>query len=573
MKLHTKSDYINLCADILNPIKKFYSPECAYMDCGTHGTWYEEIGASVEGFSRPLWALVPLWASGHEIDGFSDIYIKGIAAGSNPQSKEYWGEYHDADQRFVEMAVFAYGLLFSPEKLWEPLSDAEKNNFAKWLYGINDHRVPDSNWIFFRVLVNVALKKNGKKYSEENLEKDLARIEEFYVGEGWYRDGAQGQKDYYVAFALHFYSLIYAIAMEKEDAERCKRFKARAEEFAQQFIYWFADDGAALPYGRSLTYRFAQICFWSACLIADIHPFETGVIKGIISRNLSYWLDTDKAFDAGHVLTVGYKYASLLMGEHYNAPGSPYWGMKAFAFLMLPEDHEFWHCEALPLPKLDELKVMKCADMVVSRRDGEVFAYTAGTHNNTGCGQIPAKYLKFAYSTLFGFNVSYSNLSLDEAAPDNMLVFVVDGLVLIRRKNLDFKIDGNKIITRWSPIDGIEVETTIIPTTEGHERIHKIKSEFNCVAYDCGFAVSNADAAKMTGRADGNMYVMENKDTFSTIAVSGTQNCTFKEARPIYASPNTNLIHPRTGIPAVGVEICEGECEMTIVITAGRRKK
>ena len=74
MKLHTKSDYINLCADILNPIKKFYSPECAYMDCGTHGTWYEEIGASVEGFSRPLWALVPLWASGHEIDGFSDIY-------------------------------------------------------------------------------------------------------------------------------------------------------------------------------------------------------------------------------------------------------------------------------------------------------------------------------------------------------------------------------------------------------------------------------------------------------------------------------------------------------------------
>ncbi len=571
MKLHSKSDFINLCTDILNPIKKFYSPSCAFMNCGTHGTWYEEIGAGVEGFSRPLWALVPLWASGHEIDGFSEIYKNGITAGCDPENEEYWGEYHDGDQRFVEMAAMAYGLIFSPEKVWEPLTDTAKNNFAKWLGGINRYMVWDSNWIFFRVLVNIALKKIGREYSKENLEKDLSRIEDFYVGEGWYMDGVQGQKDYYIPFAIHFYSLIYAVVMENEDEERCKRFKARAEEFAKQFIYWFADDGAALPYGRSLTYRFAQICFWSACLLADIHPFETGVIKGIIARNLSYWFDNDDVFDAGHVLTVGYKYASLIMGEHYNAPGSPYWGMKTFAFLMLPDEHEFWHCEALPLPQLDEIKTLKCADMVVARREGEVFAYTAGTHNNLGCGQIPAKYLKFAYSTLFGFNVAYSNLSLDEAAPDNMLAFVVDGLVLTRRRNISFKINGDTITTTWSPIAGIEVETTIIPTKEGHERIHKIKSDFACTAYDCGFALSNADEAKLTGKADGEKYVMENVDTYSTVAVKGTRNCEFKEARRVSAAANTNLLHPRTAIPAVGVEIPVGESELRTEITAGRR--
>ena len=571
MKLHTKSDYINLCADILTPIKKFYSPGCAAMNCGTHGTWYEEAGASVEGFSRPLWALVPLWAAGHEIEDFGEIYIKGITSGTDPENDEYWGEYHDGDQRFVEMAAMAYGLIFAPQKVWEPLSDEAKYNFAQWLYGINNYMVWDSNWIFFRVLVNIGLKSVGREYSTEKLKTDLDRIEEFYVGEGWYRDGVQGQKDYYIPFAIHFYSLIYAIVMEKEDEERCKLFKARAKEFAQQFIYWFADDGAALPYGRSLTYRFAQICFWSACLIADIHPFETGVIKGIIARNLEYWFNNDDVFDMGHVLSVGYKYSSLLMGEHYNAPGSPYWGMKAFAFLMLPDDHEFWSCEALPLPKLDGLKVMKCADMVVTRRDGEVFAYTAGTHNNLGCGQIPAKYLKFAYSTLFGFNVAYSNLSLEEAAPDNMLVFVVDGLVLTRRKNISYEINGDTITTTWSPIKGIEVETTITPIKRGHERTHKIKSDFECTAYDCGFAVSNADSARLKSRTDSEGFVMENVDTYSEIAVTGTRNCEFKEARPIFASPNTNLIHPRTGIPAVGVEIPKGESELSTLITAGRR--
>lgn len=569
MNLHTKSDFINLCTDILNPIKKFYSPQCAYMNCGTHGTWYEEIGASVEGFSRPLWGLVPLWKSGHEIDGFSEIYVKGITAGTDKNSGEYWGDYHDGDQRFVEMAAMAYGLIFTPERIWEPLTDSAKDNFAKWLYGINDFKVWDSNWIFFRVLVNTALKKLGRKYSEEKLESDLARIEEFYIGDGWYRDGVQGQKDYYIPFAIHFYSLIYAIAMEKDDPERCARFKARAEGFAKEFIYWFADNGAALPYGRSLTYRFAQICFWSACLLAGVYPFEVGVIKGIIVRNLKYWFDTDEIFDAGHVLTVGYKYANLMMGEHYNAPGSPYWGMKTFAFLMLPDEHEFWNCEAEPLPELDEIKVMKCADMVVQRRDGEVFAYVAGTHNNLGCGQIPAKYLKFVYSSQFGFNSAYSNLSLEEAAPDNMLVFEVDGLILTRRRNISFEIIGNTISTVWSPIRGITVETVITPTKEGHERTHKIKSELECAVYDCGFAVSNADDAKLESYEKANALVMENAFAYSSVELVGTQNCEFKEVRPIYASPNTNIIYPRTGIPAVGVNISKGECMVKTLIVAG----
>ncbi len=571
MKLYTKSDFINLCTDILNPIKDFYSPDGAFMMCGTHGTWYEEAGAAVEGFSRPLWGLVPLWAGGHDIDGFNDIYIKGITAGSDPKSSEYWGNYHDGDQRFVEMAAMAYGIMFTPERIWEPLSDSAKDNFASWLYGINNFMVWDSNWIFFRVLVNVALKKAGRKYDADKLESDLRRIEEFYVGEGWYMDGVQGQKDYYIPFALHFYSLIYAMVMEDEDAERCKRFKARAEEFGKQFIYWFADNGEALPYGRSLTYRFAQICFWSACLLADVYPVEIGVIKGIVVRNLEGWFGDNDVFDAGHILTVGYKYSNLLMGEHYNAPTSPYWGMKTFAFLMLPDEHEFWSCEALPLPELDEIKPMKCADMIVQRRDGEVYAYPAGTHNNLGCGQIPAKYLKFAYSTLFGFNVSYSQLSLEEAAPDNMLVFVVDGMVLIRRKNIEFKINGNEIITKWSPIQGITVETTVIPTEKGHKRIHRINSEFECMAYDCGYAVSNSDSAMLDSRVEDGVCVMENKSAYSSIAVMGTQNCDKSETRFIYTSPNTNILHPRTGIPAAGVRILRGECVIETEIVAGKR--
>ena len=542
------------------------------MIAGAAGAWYEDHGAYTEGFSRPLWGLVPLWAGGGDIDGFPEIYAEGITAGSDPASDEYWGDCHDRDQRFVEMAAMAYGIIFAPGKVWEPLSDTAKDNFASWLLSINDHEVCDSNWIFFRVLVNIAMKKIGRSYDAELLEKDLCRIEEFYIGDGWYMDGEKGQKDYYIPFAFHFYGLIYASVMGEDDPERCARFKERAGLFGKQYIYWFADDGEALPYGRSLTYRFAQLSYWSACLIAGVYPFEIGVIKGIIMRGMREWFKNDDIFDNGRVLTVGYKYPSLLMGEHYNAPGSPYWSMKTFALLMLPDGHEFWSCEEKPLPVLDDVKSLPCADMLMARNDGEVYAYPAGTHNELGCGQIPAKYLKFAYSTLFGFNVSRSQISLDECAPDNMLVFVVDGLTLIRRRNISHEIQSDRVITRWSPFKGIEVETTIIPMRDGHRRIHKIYSDIDCDVYECGYAAANRDCDGLTDKLAPDYCELRNSFSYSAVSAVRAENARICGAKRISASPNTNLFFRKTDIPSVCFKAGRGESIIECEIKAGKVK-
>lgn len=70
--------------------------------------------------------------------------------------------------------------------------------------------------------------------------------------------------------------------MSYEDKQRCELIKDRAMTFAKTFIYWFADNGEAVPYVRSLTYRFAQCAFWSACLLADIRPFSVSVPKTVI---------------------------------------------------------------------------------------------------------------------------------------------------------------------------------------------------------------------------------------------------------------------------------------------------
>ena len=222
MNLHSKKDFQDCMLSILEPLKPYYSEEKARLTLGVTMAHYD-IGATwMEAFSRPLWGLVPFGQAVEKEPEFEEIYRKGLTAGTDEKNPEYWGECTSFDQRFVEMAAISYGIMFAPEVVWDPLTEAQKENLCNYLNKINEHPLPVCNWILFAVLVNIAMKKVGRRYSPEMLEEYLEGLETFYLGEGWYQDGDSGQKDYYISFAIHFYSLIYAVIMEKDDPERAK---------------------------------------------------------------------------------------------------------------------------------------------------------------------------------------------------------------------------------------------------------------------------------------------------------------------------------------------------------------
>lgn len=304
--------------------------------------------AAMEGFSRILWGLAPYIGGGGGCAELENTYLTGLANGTDPDCGEYWGEMRDFDQRIVETAAIGLGLILAPDKLWKPLSAKQKENLYNWLNMVNSVKSVDNNWQLFAVLVNLGFKSVNMPYNREAVERSLGRVHSFYIGNGWYTDGDTPQIDYYISFAIHFYSLIYAKVMEDEDRENSRIFKERAKLFTKDFIYWFTEDGEALAFGRSLTYRFAQCCFWSACVFADVEPFPIGVMKGIISRNIEWWMK-QPIFDNSGILTVGYAYPNLCMAENYNSFGSPYWALKAFLILALHDNHKFYQAEPQPL--------------------------------------------------------------------------------------------------------------------------------------------------------------------------------------------------------------------------------
>ena len=560
-QFRSKKDYQETIKEMCIPLKKYYSEGRALVKIGHTQAHYGDRTAELEGFSRILWGLVPLWAGGETscLDGY---IAEGIAHGTDPGHPEYWGSYEDGEQAYVEMAALAYGLLMTPEKVWEPLCDTERENFNHWLYQINTHRISDNNWLFFRVLVNCGLRNVGARYSAEQIEADLNRIDDFYLGEGWYSDGVTAQRDYYIGFAMHFYSLIYAKLMEKEDPDRSAKYKERAKLFAQDFLYWFGERGEALPYGRSLTYRFAQGCFWCALAFAGVEAFAWGAIKGIVNRHFRWWF-SQPILDCENKLTLGYAYPDLVICEGYNSPQSPYWSWKSFLLLALPEDHPFWTAEEQPLPKVDRLRCMLHPGMLIQREeDGYVTAYAAGQFSLWEPVHMAEKYEKFAYNSYFGFQTPRSYLNVAQLGPDNMLAFYRDGFYHVRRKCMEVKCEEDRIWSKWSPMEGVEVETTVTPEGKGHIRTHVIRSVFPCTALEGGFALA------WTEKKD--LQITEEEGLAAVTGPAGSSRIELREGQAkgvcVFCETSVNLLYPKTILPYLEYEIPAGITEIRVYV-------
>lgn len=557
----TKADYQEAVYGLLKPLKHCYSEGKASVFIGSNAAHYGVKTLGLEGFSRILWGLAPLWASGK--DSNLDAWIvEGITNGSNPEHPEYWGDYTDGEQAYVEMGALAYGVLMAPHKMWEPLDKQAKVNFQNWLLQINNHVISDNNWLFFRVLVNCAMKKVNAEFSQEQLETDLNRVDDFYLGDGWYSDGATKQRDYYVPFAMHFYGLLYAKLMETEDPERGKTYKERGSKFAQDFIYYFGERGEALPYGRSLTYRFAQGCFWSALVYSDTEALPWGVIKGILNRHFRWWF-SQPILDYENKLTLGYTYANLDMCEGYNASQSPYWAMKTLLLLAVPDEHPFWKAEEEPLPKLDEVRMMKHAGLILQRGDdGFVTALASGQYAEWEPVHCAEKYEKFAYSSYFGFQTPRSYYGIGAAAPDNMLAFLSNGLYFIRRRCEEVRCENYELWSRWKPLEDVEVETTIRPEGNGHLRTHIIRSERDYTAVEGGFSLPWRETTEIqTEKRDGYVCVS---------GPAGVSSLELREGEGVgemtFCEANVNVCHNRTVLPYLTYQIKKGVTKITVYV-------
>ncbi|KAF8157200.1 hypothetical protein B0H34DRAFT_658030 [Crassisporium funariophilum] len=587
--LKTKDDLAQYLVDLLDPLAAHTSPGGARIHLGHTATHYDEAAAQLEGFSRPIWGLASLLGGGGEYKG-TGRWVEGFKNGTDPASDEFWGPMRNKDQRMVECSAIGFSIAVAKDKLWDPLSDDAKRNFEDWLGGMNDKEMPNTNWLWFRVFANLGLSKAGShRFDAKRMKADLDHLDTFYIGDGWSRDGPEGviQLDYYSSsFAIQFAQLAYSKLAQAEDPVRCEEYRNRARQFALDFVHYFDEEGRAIPFGRSMTYRFAMSSFWGALAFADVElpaPLTWGVIKGLQLRNIRYWAKQPGAYYPDGTLTIGFCYPNQSMTENYNSPGSPYWCCKSFVTLALAETHPFWASEEEPYPQAlrGTVKAIGHPLHITANVGGHTYLLSSGQQCSYPVKQSAAKYGKLAYSSAFGYSVPVGNGTLEELGGDNTLALSDDNgeTWKCRRETREARIeDGKWLRSMWYPWNDVEVETWLVPPQKEspmwHLRVHRVKTGRALSSAEGGFAIygQSEDGRALepsTGEAFGTFEEGGMGRATSKAGVSGIVDVAEKDGarkgRALRTDANSNLIVARAVLPTLIAEHQSGKKNVWLI--------
>lgn len=578
--LRTRADFQQAVRDMVEPLIPYYQEGGARVIVGSTGAMYDEASEALEAFIRPLWALAPLAAGGGEFAHW-DLLRQGLIAGTDPESPQYWGPVGatpgtdpTTDQRMVEMAAFGLAMSLAPEEFFDPLTDGQKQNLFDWLAPINTIGLRSNNWQFFRVLANLGFERTGGPVDWDSAEESLASLESNYLGDGWYQDGNFFKTtDFYIPFAFHFYSLIYAGLREDRDPERAEKFRQRAVEFTPDWAARFDSTGRVIAYGRSMTYRFAGAGYWGALAFAGVEALPWAEIRGLWAKHLRWWAEQDIVGTNG-VLNIGWAYPNLLMSEGYNAPGSPYWAAKAFLPLALPEDHPFWTAEEDPDAGASlQHRPQPHAHMVGMRTADQAQVLSAGGPGIWFPRQGQAKYGKLAYSSAFPFALEPDDLIQLTNAESNLAFYDPATMTReVRSRTTSSGVDGDVAWSTWEVFGGdAKVTTVLAGRGDEHVRVHVVDLARPLTSYEGGFAVeyrfdpatdedriaSSEAGAALTRALVGNGYS-------TSVIVDPTGN---RIPDPKFLQANTSLQWPRAAAPIL---VGEHEAGQHVLVTGVR---
>lgn len=563
-----RDDAQQAISDLFEPLVPAYRAGGARVSLGTTATVYDVATAELEAFARPLWGIVPLVAGGGHFAHW-DLFLRGLEHGTNPQDPQYWGSIGQtdeaADQRMVEMAPIGLALALVPERIFDPLNPQVQRQVLSWLEPINRSTPAPNNWWFFRVLVNLGFARVGGPVDETAVVEALEKIDSFYLGEGWYRDGELQNTDFYNAWALHFYGLIYATLAAKIDPDRSARFRERAHRFAADWEARFDASGRVIPYGRSLTYRFGGAAFWGALAFAGEEALPWEQVRGLWSQHLRWWTAPPIA-RTDDVLSIGWSYPDLLMSESYNGPGSPYWALKAFLPLALGADHPFWSASEAETGREGRHSIQRPAVAVVNRDDQQAQMLNGG-RGIWFPRQGVAKYGKFAYSSAFTFSLDPDDPSFEDVTDSMLVLSDADRVHRVRSSVADSGIEGDVAWSRWYPFPDVEVITVLCGEAPWHARIHHIRTQRALETVEGGFAVGIDDELTDRGTSreasDGMARIQTTRAISLIMDHESSRHAAVRDLQP-----NTNITHPRSVAPVLYGSLAAGTHVLACVAAA-----
>ncbi|MGF6835121.1 hypothetical protein QF015_003316 [Paenarthrobacter sp. TE4293] len=406
----TREHWVAFADQQLLAVRPLFSPDKAAIRLGGRPSSSGAVSDGLEGFARTflLAAFRVAGEKGSDPHRHLDLYREGLIAGTRKNGAEPWLPITDRSQPMVEAASIVLGLQLTKPWLWETLCADEQSAVASWLQGSSHSTCVDNNWVLFQVMIAEFLAGAGFEFNADHIKHGLGRIEDWYAGGGWYRDGDNGGTgdffDYYCGWAMHLYPILwaeFAASRHPKADDKLEVYRQRLSTFLEDHIRFFGANGAPVFQGRSLIYRYAAVAplFMGEAICAT--PLSPGQTRRIASGAAKYFLDGG-AYDDG-LPSLGWFGAFEPMTQEYSGPASPYWTSKAFVGLLLPADHPVWTAveESSPLETADSVQHAQAPNYLLHSTAGDGIArlLNHGSDKYYAPGPDDPLYRRLAYSS------------------------------------------------------------------------------------------------------------------------------------------------------------------------------
>ena len=320
--------------------------------------------AYMEAFGRLMAGIAP-WltlpddetAEGKQRKQLREWALAAYKNAVDPQSPDYLA-WRGHGQALVDAAYVAESLIRGYDALWVPLDEVTKQRYLEEFKQLRRVEPPYTNWFLFSSTIESFLAKafGVKEYDDFRVMMPIRKVEEWYVGDGWYADGPVFAFDYYTSYVFHAMYLETLQNMidanQKGTRLEYKKYYDRALKRAQKFAIilerFISPEGTYPVIGRSTPYRLAALqplalMAWYQKLPSDL---SNGQVRAALTKVMHRMFDQQNNYNEGGYLTIGFCGSQPGTADWYTNNGSLYMTSLSFMPLGLPADHDFWTCEA-----------------------------------------------------------------------------------------------------------------------------------------------------------------------------------------------------------------------------------
>ena len=254
-------------------------------------------------------------------------------------------------QVMVDAAYIAESFLRAYNALWVPLDSTTKQRYLECFRKVRRIDPPYTNWLLFSSTIESFMAKAGGQYDTFRINMACRKMEEWYVGDGWYSDGPHFAFDYYSSYVFHpmyletLQAMIDARANTRIDYQKYwNRELRRCQKFAVVLERFISPEGTFPVIGRSTPYRLAALqplalMAWYKKLPENL---SNGQVRAALTQVMHRMFDIQNNFNDGGYLTIGFCGSQPGTADWYTDNGSLYMTSLCFMPLGLPANDTFW---------------------------------------------------------------------------------------------------------------------------------------------------------------------------------------------------------------------------------------